>query len=206
MSEDSLALRFHDSWGHSPPLTVWYPTWGSSEGKATAVKSRSSNPARILFSPHFMALCLQILQEHNHSTALSGPIHQAMLSLIRQHSAIHWSNHSGFWLWILFIHFCLSLLKHFLIKTIKYAKSSSISYALKIKSASMERAEEALYLVLSGLLRASLPPGTPFQLQRCAGTDIYRVTECFSWCILRGEQSLLSINEKPRPARSWPFA
>jgi hypothetical protein len=82
------------------------------------------------------------------------------VTLIRQHSTTYWSNHFGFCPWILFIHFCLSLLKPFLIKTIKYAKSSSISYALKIRSAWMEKAEEALYLVAEGGVQSISSPGT----------------------------------------------
>lgn len=69
-------------------------------------------------------------------------------------------------------HFCLSPAKHFLIKTIKYAKSSSISNALTIKSTQTEVAGEALGSVLSVGARglpASRLPGTPSSgvIQRC---------------------------------------
>lgn len=47
---------------------------------------------------------------------------------------------------------------------------------------------EVCYVVLGGLPRASLPPGTYSQLQRCAQTDISSVSEGFHWYMLEEEQ------------------
>lgn len=74
-----------------------------------------------------------------------------------------------------------------------------------MKSASVEMAEEALYLVLSGLLRASLAPGTPSS-SRGVQKPIVRVPQSTSALTdLGGEQSLLSINEKLRPVGCGPW-